>query len=326
MSPTSSTWTLKGIIGEFQGNTLHLTPPMMTVGRTHQNHIVISDTNISRHHATIFIEVEHLYIQDEGSRNGVLINDKRISKGIKVTLKHNDRVFIGPHGFIVEIAEASMRSGISHAPIREMDTPPKAIENSQFQPTTHLKTPLLEKLRSLEILRKIPKIELNRRTIMYGAMTLVVVIVMISKIQKTSNSDEKKQSEAATVEILPHSTSQPEQVLLDDAEIDTLKAQAKSALQFQDFLAATELYEKIVLARPKDEYIKTQYEFSKKQLKRLIEKHLEYAKREYEKLNYERAIIEWKQVLALTSKANPEVYQQTEQKIKDTEREMQKRR
>jgi hypothetical protein len=44
----------------------------------------------------------------------------------------------------------------------------------------------------------------------------------------------------------------------------------------------------------------TQYEFSKKQLKRLIEKHLEFAKREYEKLNYERAIIEWKQVLALT--------------------------
>lgn len=324
MSPSQSTWTIKGITGEFQGNTLPLKPPMMTVGRTHQNHIVISDTNISRHHATFFIEGELLFVQDEKSRNGVHINDKRIEPAMKVSLKHNDRVLIGPHGFVVEMDEASMHSSIQHAPTREMRASPRSAE-TQFKPTTLLKPALLEKLKSLEILKKLPKIEMNRRTIMYGVMGLFVLMMLISKIPSSSDS-QKKKSTSTPVEILatvPNSADSPP---LDDADIDTLKAKAKAALQFQDYLAATELYEKIVLARPKDEYIKTQYEFSKKQLKRSIETHLEFAKREYEKLNYERAIIEWKQVLALTSKANPEVYQQTEQKIRDTEREMQKRR
>ncbi|MEZ4845919.1 MAG: FHA domain-containing protein [Bdellovibrionota bacterium] len=317
-------WTIKGIAGEFEGNTLPLKAPMMTVGRTHQNHIVISDTNISRHHATFFVEGDQLFIQDEKSRNGIFVNDKKIDAGIRVLLKHNDRIMIGPHGFAVEVEEKT-HTEIQHAPTREMQSTPRK-EQTQFQPTTLLKhTALLEKLKGLKLPSNMPKIQLNRRTIMYGVMGLFVLMMIMTKLPKSSGTKSKPQT-TPSVEILTNSSDSTNTSPLDDAEVDALKAQAKAALQFQDYLAATQLYEKIVKANPKDEYIKTQYEFSKKQLKRLIEKHLEFAKREYEKLNYERAIIEWKQVLALTLETNPEVYQQTETKIRDAEREMQKRR
>lgn len=324
MSLSESIWTLKGIAGEFQGNTLSLKPPMMTVGRTHQNHIVISDTNISRHHATFFIDSNTLQVQDEGSRNGVLINDKRIDAKIKVNLKHNDRVQVGPHAFVVEMEEKST-SITQHAPNKEMKSTPRPKETTQFQPTTLLKPALLDKLKNFKLPKQMPRVQMNRRTMMYAGMGLFLVTVIISQMPKAPVEAKKKKA-TDKIEIMTNASTSSVGEPVDDAEIDTLKTRARAALQFQDYLAATELYEKIVVAKPQDEYMKTQYEFAKKQLKRQIETHLEFAKREYEKLNYERAIIEWKQVLALTAKANPEVYQQTEQKIRDTEKEMQKRR
>jgi pSer/pThr/pTyr-binding forkhead associated (FHA) protein len=319
-------WTLKGIAGEFQGNTLPLKGPMMTVGRTHQNHIVIPDTNISRHHATFFVDNDHLFIQDEKSRNGIFLNDKKIEAGMKVSLRHNDRVMIGPHGFVIQVEEKAQTTGIQQAPTREMSSSPRSKDSTQFKPTTLLKPELLEKLKNFKLPDNMPKIQLNRRTLLYGIMGVFLLMVLITKLPKKSSAPSGKSKTTTTVEILSNSSASLGSLPEGDLEIDALKARAKAALQFQDYLAATQLYEKIALANPRDEYIKTQYEFSKKQLKRLIEKHLEFAKREYEKLNYERAIIEWKQVLALTLEMNPEVYQQTESKIRDAEREMQKRR
>lgn len=313
MKKEVSTWTLKGISGEFQGNSLAITLPMMTLGRTSQNHIVIDDKNISRTHVTFFIHDDDVYIQDEKSRNGTLINEKQIPPGSKVKLKHADRILIGPHAFVLEL-EMKPVSELSQPVIsRSMDTKG---ESSQY--TSTLKTPFQERF-------KLPKIALNRRSLMYGIAGLFVLFMIGT--QFPSKKAKKKSAEpAATVDIKTNSSSSGKTIVLDDAELDALKTQAKATMQFQDYLAATELYEKIVKASPNDEYAKSQYEFAKNELSKKIALHLEYAKREFEKLNYERAIIEWKQVLALTIKANPDVYKQTEQKITDAEKELQKRR
>ena len=325
MSGASLTWTLKGIIGEFAGNTLPLQAPSMTIGRTHQNHIVIPDSNISRHHATFFIVGNLLFVQDEKSRNGVLINDKKIEPSIHVSLKHQDRLHLGPHLFIVEVEEVATGSSVQNDPTREIQAGPRLTEKTQFQPTTLLKPAILERIQSLKWIQKLPPIKMNRRSLMYGVMGVFILMMVFTQFHQNSTQGQKKIN-TSSVDIEPIITETEKSAPTDEADIETMQARAKAALQFQDYLAATELYEKIMLVKPKDEYIKTQYEFSKKQLKRLIEKHLEFAKREYEKLNYERAIIEWKQVLALTAKVNPEIYQQTEIKIRDSEKEMQKKK
>ncbi len=330
MSSSGPVWSLKGIAGEFQGNTLPLKAPLMTIGRTVENHIVISDTNISRHHATIYLNREKIQIQDEESRNGVILNDRKIEAGKRFDLKHGDKIMMGPHGFVIEMDDDARFNPAHQTQTRELPAPPKKTKAST-QATTVAKPPIAENLKEKLKNLNLPKIEWNRRTLMYtglGVFILMVAIMQIPPSEPKKPAQKKETTEAAAptkVDIKSDPTNTPPANMTSN-ELDALKARAKASLQFQDYLAATELYEKIVKAQPQDEYVKTQYEFSKKQLKRLIERHLEYAKREYEKLNYERAIIEWKQVLALTSKADPDVYKQTEIKIRDAEKEIRKRR
>lgn len=326
MSSSGPVWSLKGIAGEFQGNTLALKAPLMTIGRTVENHIVISDTNISRHHATIFLNREKIQIQDEKSRNGIILNDKKIEAGKKFDLKHGDKIQMGPHGFIIEMDDDARFNPVHQTQTREIQTPPKKTKAST-QATTIGKPPLIASLKAKLQTLNLPHIEWNRRTMMYTGLGAFMIMVGLMQIPPSTKKAAPKQEKTDLPNVqIKSNTTDPLPEKIDDAELDALKARAKASLQFQDFLAATELYEKIVKAQPQDEYTKTQYEFSKKQLKRLIERHLEYAKREYEKLNYERAVIEWKQVLALTVRADPDVYKQTEQKIRDAEKEIRKRR
>lgn len=319
MSLSRSVWSLKGISGEFQGNTLPLRSSVMTMGRASENHIMISDNNVSRHHATLFVNKDSIQIMDEKSRNGVLLNEKKIEPGKKITLKHGDRIQIGPHGFVIELDEGGQESPAKEIKLASSTKSAKTDQNQTV--TSAPKSIFIDKIKD-----KLSTIEWNRRTLMYTGLGIFVLMMIIMQIPPSSNNQTAKPKTSNSNVEIKSSITDENNAPLQDSEIDAMKARAKASLQFQDYLAATEEYEKIVKAQPHDEYIKTQYEFSKKQLKRLIERHLEFAKREYEKLNYERAIIEWKQVLALTYKADPEVYKQTEEKIRDAEKEIQKRR
>lgn len=324
MIERNSIWTLKGIAGEFQGNTLPLSEEEITVGRTSKNHVIINDHNISRTHVTFFVNADDVFIQDEGSRNGTLVNEQKLAPGSKIKLQHGDRILIGQHAFVVELVEKIDPEELKKASqaAREAavfkNEPTRDNDISPFVGQMDWK----EKLQSFSI----SKMQLNRRTMMYGVMGIVILGVVISKMSGDGTAKNPLAGKDPQIEIKTENFISDKNETLDAGDLDALKVKAKAALQFQDYLAATELYEKIIKADPKNDYIVSQFDFAKKQLAKAIAQHLEFAKREYEKLNYERAIIEWKQVLALTVKANPDVYKQTVQKISDTEKEMRKRR
>lgn len=316
---TSSGWALKGIVGEIQGKTFSIKHAQTTLGRTHQNHLIVPDNNVSRHHATFFVEDDKIWVQDENSRNGVIVNETKIPTGKKFKLKHGDRIQIGPYGFILEQKAESSVVGQTNA---------STIKRSQTSVSEMKRATAVTNRANMDdrpVSFKVPTFNVSKRTLMYSVLGLVLLGMAVNQFKPTSKKTEPKKTKTEKVEIqsqaLAESTNE-----MEDVEITSLKAQARAATQYKDYVAALRFYEKIVKAEPTDENSKIQYEYVKKQLTKAIERHLENAKREYEKLNYERAIIEWKQVLALTATTNKDVYKSTQVKIQDAEKEMQKRR
>lgn len=66
-----------------------------TVGRKPHNDIHLEDPTVSGEHA-VFLKLQHAYVEDLGSTNGVLLNGKRVSKR---QLSHGDVIRIGRHEF-----------------------------------------------------------------------------------------------------------------------------------------------------------------------------------------------------------------------------------
>lgn len=67
----------------------------MTVGRKPHCEIHLEDPTVSGEHA-VFLNLQHVYVEDLGSTNGVVLNGKRISKR---QLNHGDLIRIGRHEF-----------------------------------------------------------------------------------------------------------------------------------------------------------------------------------------------------------------------------------
>lgn len=78
------------VVREFQ-----LDKERTTVGRKPQNDIHLEDPTVSGAHA-VFLKLQHTYVEDLGSTNGVLLNGKRVTKR---QLNNGDVVRIGRHEF-----------------------------------------------------------------------------------------------------------------------------------------------------------------------------------------------------------------------------------
>lgn len=78
------------VVREFQ-----LDKERTTVGRKPQNDIHLEDPTVSGEHAA-FLKLQHFYVEDLGSTNGVLLNGKRVTKR---QLNNGDVVQIGRHQF-----------------------------------------------------------------------------------------------------------------------------------------------------------------------------------------------------------------------------------
>lgn len=91
-----------------------------TVGRKPQNDIQLDDPTASGEHAA-FLMIQHVYIEDLNSTNGVLLNGKKVSKR---QLEHGDIVRIGRHElkFVDEKAN-SFDSTVVLSPSQVMPAP-----------------------------------------------------------------------------------------------------------------------------------------------------------------------------------------------------------
>jgi pSer/pThr/pTyr-binding forkhead associated (FHA) protein len=59
-----------------------LNQPVISIGRGHDNIVVIDDPRISRHHAEIRVILDHFVFFDLQSTGGTFINGQRISQGL----------------------------------------------------------------------------------------------------------------------------------------------------------------------------------------------------------------------------------------------------
>lgn len=91
--------------GTLRGQRFQVPEGGLDLGRSDDNHITIDDDGVSRFHARMLFNVESgkLWLEDAGSRNGVFVNDTRVS-GHK-ELKVGDQVTIAQHSFAVRWAD-----------------------------------------------------------------------------------------------------------------------------------------------------------------------------------------------------------------------------
>jgi FHA domain len=98
-----------------------------TLGRKAHNDIVLDDPTVSGEHA-VFLKLQHIYVEDLGSTNGVLLNGKRVTKR---QLNHADVIRIGRHElkFIDDTAKQFEQTVIISSPTPAEATTP-TIRNS----------------------------------------------------------------------------------------------------------------------------------------------------------------------------------------------------
>jgi pSer/pThr/pTyr-binding forkhead associated (FHA) protein len=66
-----------------------------TVGRADGCDLRLPTTTVSRQHALITTGEDHWFVEDRGSFNGTLLNGTRIQPGIRLPLRHGDRIALG---------------------------------------------------------------------------------------------------------------------------------------------------------------------------------------------------------------------------------------
>ncbi len=105
-----------------------LSKEKVTVGRKPSNDIVLDDPTVSGTHAA-FLHMQHTYVEDMNSTNGIKLNGKQISKR---QLNHGDLVLIGQHEFkFIDDAVQDFESTVVIAPpVKETKEAKKAAKAS----------------------------------------------------------------------------------------------------------------------------------------------------------------------------------------------------
>jgi len=105
-----------------------LSKEKVTVGRKPSNDIILDDPTVSGLHAA-FLHMQHTYIEDMNSTNGIMLNGKTVNKR---QLNHGDIVQIGQHEFkFIDDAVQDFEKTVVIAPqVQETKQEKKAVKAS----------------------------------------------------------------------------------------------------------------------------------------------------------------------------------------------------
>lgn len=70
-----------------------------TIGRSADNPVQLTDSQVSKHHATVHSKDAHWMIEDANSANGITVNGTRITRA---KLSNGDKIRIGPFELVFE--------------------------------------------------------------------------------------------------------------------------------------------------------------------------------------------------------------------------------
>jgi hypothetical protein len=119
-------------------------------GRGTECTIRLDDAEVSRKHASIFIDGATLMIRDEGSANGTFVDEQRV-KGVR-SLKEGDQIRLGQTVLVVQIADAEDVTPTVLAP--EEVPMPVAAPKPEVVESTHISegVPVPEKKSKLPVI------------------------------------------------------------------------------------------------------------------------------------------------------------------------------
>ncbi|MCO5170844.1 MAG: FHA domain-containing protein [Planctomycetes bacterium] len=83
--------------------------PLVTIGRGPECHVVLPHLEVSRHHCSIKVRRQHLVLEDEGSSNGTLVNERRVST---TDLRVGDVIKVGP--YVMEVLDEERAAAWEH--------------------------------------------------------------------------------------------------------------------------------------------------------------------------------------------------------------------
>lgn len=115
-----------------QGEVLRTVPfdrPALRIGRMRENDIVIDSPAASRFHARLQLDSGRVFLEDGGSENGSVVNERRV-RG-RHELAPGDRILIGEH----ELRVRSRRLD-EHALVDATTAPPRALREEPLEGTS----------------------------------------------------------------------------------------------------------------------------------------------------------------------------------------------
>lgn len=89
--------------GPHRGTAYLLGPTITTLGRGDDNDIVIDSGHVSRYHARLRWDGEHYVLEDPGSKNGVLLNGRRLDA--PGPLRQGDMIELPGVTFVFEVVQ-----------------------------------------------------------------------------------------------------------------------------------------------------------------------------------------------------------------------------
>jgi hypothetical protein len=82
------------------GTVRNLDGAEVTLGRAHENDVVLEKGGVSRRHARLLEDDGRWYVEDRGSLYGTQLNGVRLQPRIPYSVRHADRIVIGSDTFI----------------------------------------------------------------------------------------------------------------------------------------------------------------------------------------------------------------------------------
>lgn len=120
--------------GNFLGQELALKRAIISIGREADNEVELDDDTISRYHAELAWENGQVYVTDNGSLNGVLLNGRRIRSSLPVN--HGDVLDIGSHCFLLKLASKPVIPDDADDPLLKYVRRPVANQRDMGKPAS----------------------------------------------------------------------------------------------------------------------------------------------------------------------------------------------
>src|SRR5580704_5667361 len=105
---------LRFVGGPFSGQTIPVCRGKLLIGRAEDCDVRPDSEFVSGYHCVLLLDDYTLRIRDLGSRNGTLVNGRRIGAGVTILL-HDDMVSIGEMNILVDLSQMVAVPGAADA-------------------------------------------------------------------------------------------------------------------------------------------------------------------------------------------------------------------